>query len=101
MIDATASALLTSLELDAVSAIAENEFQDMDPSDPAVVDHAIWSSLASFAGCGGLTRRNVAGVFSSLSKKGLAEFQKDSDGDVCWLTAAGHAAYLASKAVAA
>lgn len=86
---------LTDLELDAIRAIAENEFQDRDPRDPGVVDHAIWSTLADFAGFGRLTRSNVAGAFGSLAKKGLAGFQGKGRDAVCWLTAEGHAAYLA------
>lgn len=51
----TTAPTVTALELDAIRAIAENEFQDMDPTDPEIVDHAIWSTLADFAGRGQLT----------------------------------------------
>lgn len=94
---ATTLPAVTDLELDAIRAIAENEFQGMASTDPGVVDNAIWSTLVDFAGYGRLTRRNVAGVFGSLAKKGLASFQKDSEGDVCWLTALGHSVYLQAR----
>ena len=43
-----------------------------------------------------MSRAARGGVCSSLSQKGLAGFQQDADGDICWITAAGFDALVAA-----
>jgi hypothetical protein len=59
---------LTRLERVALRAIAESEYHDCAPTDCAVIGSTVWSG-ADYLGGSELTRRNISGVLSSLSKK--------------------------------
>ena len=87
---------VTELELVAIRAIAESEYQQTDSTDPAVVDCHVWSSADYLSGFG-LNPRSLPDVLSSLYKKGLTT-HCDSDNDsTAALTATGHAIYLANR----
>ena len=87
---------VTELELVAIRAIAESEYQQTDPTDPAVVDCHVWSSADYLSGFG-LNPRSLPGVLSSLCKKGLTTHDDSDNNSTTALTAAGHAVYLSHR----
>lgn len=87
---------VTELELIAIRAIAESEYQQTDSTDPAVVGCHVWSSADYLSGFG-LNPRSLPGVLSSLSKKGLTDHCDSDNNSTAALTATGHAVYLANR----
>lgn len=79
---------LTDNEKKVLLAIAQSEYQN-GTDDKDLVGHHVWSEF--IADNAGINKRSVAGVFSSLSKKGLIETYNSygQNEDTVALTAAG------------
>ena len=78
---------ITENEFDLLDKIAHDEYQPTNCATPTSFDDtsSVWSWSV-------LESKEDGGTFSSLEKKGLAEFQADpdeKDSDVVWLTEEG------------
>jgi hypothetical protein len=85
---------VTENEIKVLEGIVESCFHDGRPP----VDDPVWSFSAN--PYEGDEKKKYPGVCSSLSKKGLAGFQKGDEGptsDIVWITAAGMEALKAAK----
>ena len=83
---------LTTLELALLVAIAESERNAVNGDIPQNSDETMgWAAAV-------LETRSDGGIASSLIKKGFVVVQKDSDGDIIFLTDAGFDLYASLTA---
>ena len=85
----------TANEMLMLRAIFDSEFHSL--SGAGRIGYPVWSDCTQDSKLlAGMSRAARGGVASSLGKKGLAGFQQDADGDICWITAAGFEALVAA-----
>jgi len=82
---------VTEKEADVIVNIAENNYNDWP------LTNSVWSFAICSDGPREIPKDSVAGRVSSLTKKGLADSQKDREGDTTWLTDLGVQAYYEIK----